>query len=333
MRNSFFNALFELAKKDPNIVLITADMGFNLFEKFRDELPTQFINAGISEANAISMAAGMALAGKKPYVYSITTFITYRCFEQIRIDVCYQNTNVKIIGGGGGFDYGQAGATHHPTEDISVMRSLPNMKVVCPADPLEAGILPSVINEINGPVFVRLGKNKDSLVHSTQPSMETGNAIKLFESTTKRPIVVFATGNIVYNAYQAVNELSEKGIPIRLYSMPWIKPLDDKIVLESIGSTIVTIEEHSIIGGLFSAVCETLAINNVSATVIPIALPDAFQKEVGDQAYLRKINELDVESIKAKIREWHKPSIVDTMPTLEEWKATHKWEEMKVSPA
>jgi transketolase len=331
MRNNFFNALFEIAKNDPNVVLITADMGFGLFEKFRDQLPRQFINAGVSEANAMTMAAGMAIAGKKPYVYSITPFITYRCFEQIRLDVCYQNVNVKIIGSGGGLDYGQDGTTHHPTEDISVMRSLPNMKVVCPADPLEAAVLPSIISNIDGPVFVRLGKGKE-MIHSFPPTMEIGKANKVYQSKTLgRPIVVFATGDIIANAYQAAVILDKEDVPIRLYSVPWIKPFDEKAVLEEIpdASAIVTVEEHSRIGGLFSSVCETLVSNNAQAKVISIALPDAFQKEVGDQAQLRKINGLDVESLKTKLEgiEIRSASINNGVPSFEEWQKTHKWEE------
>jgi transketolase len=302
MRASFFNALFEIAKNDPQVVLITADMGYGLLERFRDELPNQYINAGISEANSMSVAAGLALSGKKVYVYSIASFVTYRPFEQIRLDICYHNANVKIIGIGSGLDYGQSGSTHQATEDISIMRSLPNMQVVCPADPLEAAALPKILANIDRPVFVRLGRGKEPLVHNTPPSMEPGKAIKIYE--LGKAIVVFATGNIVYNAYQAVKELSEEGLPITLYGMPWIKPLDEKTILVEAGSDIIiTIEEHSKIGGLFSAVCETLASNQTLATIIPIALPDAFQTEVGDQAYLRKVNGLDVESLKRKIRE------------------------------
>ena len=178
MRAAFFNSLFEVAKLDKSIVIATADMGFNLLERFRDELPSQYVNCGIAEANTVTMSAGMALLGKKVFAYSIVPFMTYRCFEQTRIDVCYQDADVKLIGVGGGLDYAQSGTSHHSIEDISVMRSLPNISVVCPGDPLEAAILPSVLAKMGKPAYIRLGRGKEPVVHKRAPFMEVGKAIE-----------------------------------------------------------------------------------------------------------------------------------------------------------
>lgn len=309
MRASFFSALFEVAKKDKQVVLVTADMGFNMLEKFRDQLPGQFINSGISEANSMSMAAGMALMGKKVFVYSITPFVTYRCYEQVRLDICYHNANVKIIGCGSGLDYGPSGTSHQPTEDIGVMRMLPSMSVVCPADPLESAALPELLKSINTPVFVRLGRGNEPKIHKTAPKMEIGKGKSILRNPGKgKKLAIFATGNIVYNVHVAAQRLAEKGVNLELFSMPWIKPLDEKLVLDEAknGCAIITVEEHSQIGGLRSAVCGLLSINGINAIHKFIALPDAFQNNVGDQNYLRKLNGLDPESIEKRIFEWSK---------------------------
>jgi len=307
MRTSFFNALFEVAKKDPQVVLITADMGFGLLERFRDELPNQYINSGISEANSISVAAGMALLGKKAYVYSIAPFVTYRPFEQVRLDVCYHNANVKIIGVGSGLDYGQSGPTHQATEDICVMRALPNMQVACPADPVEAAALPEAINQIKTPVFVRLGRGKEPVVHKKAPEMKAGKALSVFRNDSKtKKIVIFSTGNLVYNSVIAAQRIAADGYSMEVFSMPWIKPIDGELILREADEAglIITVEEHSEIGGLWSSVCEVLMKNGTCRPIKSIALPDAFQKEVGSQAHLRVVNGLDPDGIEKRIRGW-----------------------------
>jgi len=303
MRTKFFESLFELAKANHSIVIATADMGFNLLERFRDLLPAQYVNCGISEANTVSMSAGMALLGKKVFAYSIAPFITYRCFEQIRVDVCYHNADVKLIGVGGGLDYGPSGTSHHSIEDISVMRSLPNMAVVCPGDPLEAAALPKVLEKIDKPVYIRLGRGKEPSVHKEQPSMEMGKAIPVFNPGQRADIVVFATGNMLYNALKAVEKLHLEGRSIKLYSIPWIKPIDESTIISEAKQCklIVTIEEHIRTGGLRSAILEALSDNALCASVKSISLPNAFQKTTGSQEYLRKLNGLDIETIASSI--------------------------------
>jgi len=299
MRISFFNSLFELAKQDKSIVIATADMGFNLLERFRDELPSQYVNCGIAEANTVTMSAGMALLGKKVFAYSIVPFMTFRCFEQTRVDVCYQDADVKLIGVGGGLDYAQSGTSHHSIEDISVMRSLPNMSVVCPGDPLEAAALPEILVKMGRPAYVRLGRGKEPVVHKQKPPMAVGKGIGVFNASAKADIVVFSTGNMLHNALQAVEALHSHGLKIKLFSMPWIKPIDAPLIIsEAKGcGLVVTVEEHIKTGGLRSAVIEVLSEERINTPVNSISLPDAFQKVTGSQEYLRKLNGLDVDSI------------------------------------
>jgi transketolase len=307
MRNSFFDALYEVACKDPSVVVVTADMGFNMLEKFRDSLPGQFVNAGISEANATSIAAGMAIYGKKPYIYSITNFVTYRCFEQVRLDVCYQEADVKIVGSGGGLDYGQSGPTHQATEDVAVMRSLPNMKVVCPCDPYEASALPFLLSKTKGPVFVRLGRGKEPKMHSSAPSMQIGKGIECVHHD-EADASVFSTGAISYNAMKAVQKLQQMGVAAEHYLLPWVKPFDGKLLSEKAQSSklLVFVEEHTAIGGLYGAACEEIASSGGRARVRSIALPDSFQKKAGDCDYLRTQNGLDADSIASRIASWVK---------------------------
>ena len=179
MRNTIINEIHNAARLNKNIFFLTADLGFSVVEKFAAELPEQFINVGIAEQNMIGVAAGLALAGKKVFVYSIIPFATMRCFEQIRIDVCYQNLDVTIIGVGGGYAYGSAGSTHFALEDLAIMRSLPNMKIVCPADPHEASALGKQIIDGSGPWYIRLNKGGEKIITGhTTPVIGKGSVIK-----------------------------------------------------------------------------------------------------------------------------------------------------------
>ena len=164
-RTTFIQTLIELARKDERIFLLTPDMGYSVLEKFRDEFPDRFLNCGIAEQNTISLAAGLAASGKIVYVYSIIPFVTMRCFEQVRLDLAYNNTNVKLIGIGAGFTYGSAGTSHHAIEDIAIMRCIPNMTVLCPGDPIETRELIKRSYEMYGPTYIRLGKNGEPKIH------------------------------------------------------------------------------------------------------------------------------------------------------------------------
>nr|WP_320411296.1 transketolase C-terminal domain-containing protein [Candidatus Hakubella thermalkaliphila] len=281
--------------------LITGDLGFSVFEDFAGRFPGRFINVGVAEANMVGIAAGLASCGKVAFTYSIAPFATIRCLEQIRIDVCYHNANVKIVGVGGGLAYGPLGATHHAIEDISIMRALPNMKVLSPADPVEADLATRAAVAVDGPVYIRLGKSGEPRVHSGQPDFEIGRAITVKDGTN---ITLVATGGLVYNALLAARELATQGIDARVISMHTIKPLDEEAILRAAHETaaIFTIEEHTLIGGLGSAVAEVLAESgNRKVLFQRIGIRDRFCHEVGSQEYLRELSGLSPQHIVSRV--------------------------------
>ena len=288
MRKAFIKALTEHAARDKRIWLLTGDMGFSVFEDFATRYPDRFLNAGVAEANMTGVAAGLALSGLLPYIYSITPFVTMRCYEQLRIDVCYQNQNVRVIGGGAGLCYGSAGGTHHALEDISLMRSLPNMTVICPCDPREVTAAVKYSLDHAGPLYIRLGRDGDTKIHAGDVTLQPGKAITLREGTD---VSLIATGNILSNALKAADELQKQGVSTRLISMPIVKPIDREAILSAASETraLFTVEEHSLIGGLGSAVAEVLAESGKPVRFQRLAIPDRFFKEVGSQEYLRSL--------------------------------------------
>ena len=210
MRQAFINVLTELARKDKRIFLLTGDLGFSVFEKFKEEFPKRFFDIGVAEQNMIGIASGLALSGKVAFVYSIIPFLIMRPFEQIRLDICYQNTNVKMVGVGGGFAYGSAGSTHHATEDIAIMRALPNMTVVCPADPVETELSIRCAVKYNGPVYIRLGGEKGK-IYSREPNFKLGRGIVVREG---RDVSIVSTGDMLRNVIEATKMLSKKKIAL-----------------------------------------------------------------------------------------------------------------------
>lgn len=290
MRKTFINTLVNLARKDKNIWLLTPDMGFSILEVFFKEFPERAINTGIAEQNAMAVAAGLALAGKKVYVYSIIPFVTMRCFEQVRDDVCYMNNNVKIIGVGAGFAYGSAGATHHATEDIAIMRALPNMQVYAPADCFEVEEIVKQTAANNNPTYIRLG-NK-SVVDLPRIPVNLGKARVLSEG--KDTAVIF-TGDIAEQALLLSEKLKQAGKTPYLISMPCLKPIDGEIIkmLAEKGADIYSLEEHNIYGGLASAVSECLARIDKKVKFTPIAVPDKFSHYVGNRSFIRQKMEIE----------------------------------------
>ena len=302
MRAAFISTLIDLARKDERIFLLVGDVGFSLVEPYAQEFPQRFVNIGIAEQNMAGIAAGLALSGKTVFAYSIANFPTLRCVEQIRNDVCYHNANVKIVTAGGGLIYGALGTTHHVTEDVAIMRALPNMMVVVPADPTEAGLATKAVVRWSGPCYLRLGRTKDPQVHQAIPDFQIGKALKLCEG---RDITLIASGVVLYNTVQAAQQLAQQEIESRVLSMHTIKPLDKVAVLSAATETgaIVTIEEHNIIGGLGSAVAEVLAEeNNPNVAFTRMGIPDEFCARVGSQAYLRELYCLSVEGIVSSVK-------------------------------
>ena len=297
MRNAFLNELFELAKKDERIILITGDLGFGVVTPFMEQLPRQFLNAGVAEQNMTGIAAGMALSGKIAFTYSIGNFPTMRCLEHIRNDVCYHHANVKIVTVGGGFAYGAMGATHHAIEDLAVMRSIPGIAVLAPGDPVESRAATRAVTEYSGPCYLRLGKAGEPVVHQKPIQFEWGKAIKMFEG---RDVTLISTGGILQTAVQATQLLAEEGVEVRLLSMHTLKPLDSDAVLAAAQDTraIVTIEEHSILGGLGSAVAEVLAEADIPKVPFKrLGVPAAFSPHIGSQEYMRERHGLTPEAI------------------------------------
>lgn len=305
MRAAFVNSLTELARRKRNIFLLTGDLGFNVLDNFREEFPLRFFNIGVAEANMVGIAAGLALSGKIVYIYSIVPFATMRCFEQIRNDVCHQNLKVRIIGIGGGLCYGPLGMTHHSVEDVAIMRSLPNMTVVCPGDPIETALVIKSSLDYKGPMYIRLGKNCQVNVHSQLKDFKIGKGIILNKG---KDLTIIAMGSMLKSAQAVSDKLRNKNLSVRLISMHTIKPLDKYLVIESSRHTkaIFTIEEHSLIGGLGSAVAEILAEGKAKTYFRRIALPDANLREVGSQDYLRTQYDLSIDRITQSILKHYK---------------------------
>ncbi|WP_151736540.1 transketolase family protein [Paenibacillus tengchongensis] len=286
MRDTFIAELVRQAELDERIFLITPDIGFSVLEKFKDRFPDRFLNVGIAEQNAVGVAAGLALSGKIVYVYSIVPFVTMRCFEQVRVDLAYMNTNVRMVGVGAGFSYGPAGATHHSIEDIAIMRCLPNMTVCCPGDPIEVKSIISQSVSHEGPMYIRLGKNREPEIHSQDAALTIGRAAKVVEG---RDVCIFTTSNMLELGYKWTQELATRGVSSSLISMHTMKPFDSQSVLEMIklGIPIVTLEEHNVIGGLASAVSEVIAESGMSVKFKKIGIPDVFSHVVGDHEFVR----------------------------------------------
>ncbi len=297
MRTAFIEELLAIARTDPRVVLITGDLGFGVVTKFAEQLPQQFVNAGVAEQNMTGMAAGMALSGKIVFTYSIGNFPVMRCLEQIRNDVCYHRANVRITTIGAGMAYGPLGPSHHATEDIAVTRALPNLTIIAPGDPAEARLAVRALIAHEGPAYLRLGRANEPVVHAADPSFRIGKAIVVRQGSDA---TLISTGGMLANSVQATAVLAERGVSCRVLSMHTVKPLDGEAVLAAARDTaaIFTIEEHSVIGGLGGAVAEVL----MEAGERPrhfrrIGLNDTFSSVVGDQRYLRERYGLDVNSI------------------------------------
>lgn len=297
MRTAFIETLFSLAKDDPRIVLITGDLGFGVVTPFMEQLPDQFVNAGVAEQNMIGLATGMALSGKIVFTYSIANFSVLRPLEHIRNDVCYHNANVRIVSVGGGMAYGSLGPSHHATEDIAIMRALPNMMVVAPGDPVETRLAVRALIDYQGPAYLRLGRVGEPQVHTGEPDFRLGRAITVRPG---RDITLISTGGMLQAAVQVADTLNREGISARVLSMHTIKPLDIDAVLCAARETraIFTLEEHSIIGGLGGAVAEVLLESSTCPCIFKrIGLNGEFSSIVGSQEYLRAQYGLDTAGI------------------------------------
>ncbi len=300
MRDSFNKELLNLASKDKNLYLLTADIGFQVFDEFREKNKDRFLNMGVSEANMIGVAAGMTLNNKIPICYTIIPFLIMRAFEQIRTDVCIQNLPVKLVGVGGGVSYGTLGPTHHSIVDISIMRSLPNMTVISPADPLETRKATKALLEIDGPVYLRLGKNGEPNLLNSNSEFKIGKGVKIKDGSD---ISIISTGPILNLSINLAEQLMKKGIKADVINIHTIKPIDKDIIYESAFKTnkIITIEEHNVIGGLGSAVAEVIGEFNFNSRLKIFGINDKFNYGVGGQSFHYKNNGLTLENLTKQI--------------------------------
>jgi len=303
MRNAFAAEITELARTDPRVVLLTADIGNRLFDTFKDRYSDRFYNCGVAEANMIGVAAGLAMNGLRPVAYTITPFITTRCLEQIRVDICYHDVPVTLVGTGAGLSYASLGPTHHSCEDIALLRALPNMAVVAPGDPIEVRLAIREVIQRCQATYLRLGKKGEAVIHKTTPEFALGKAITLRQGSE---VCLLGVGNILPEVMATAELLEEQGISTQVASFHTVKPLDmDYLsrVFERF-SLIATIEEHSLIGGFGAAVAEWLADQSGSRGVLcRFGTSDRFLHEAGEQEHARRCFGLTAGQMAARIQE------------------------------
>lgn len=288
MRDAFAQELVVAAGRDPRIVLLSGDIGNRLFDPFKAAFPERFFNCGVAEANMMSVAAGMAMSGLRPVVYTIVPFVTTRCLEQIRVDVCYHAQPVTIVGVGGGLSYASLGSTHHACEDIGLLRLLPGMSVVCPGDPLEvrAGLRAALAHD--GPVYLRLGKKGEPTIHAREPEFAIGRSITVRSGSD---VALLAVGHVLPLALDTADRLASTGVSTRVESFHTVKPLDTRCLAEVFANcaTVALIEEHSVIGGAGGAVAEWLARRTEGGgRLLAFGVADRFLHEAGSPAHARR---------------------------------------------
>jgi len=307
MRLAFVRSLIDARKKDERIHLLTGDLGFEVFEEFVEKFPQSFTNVGVAEANMVGMASGMAHLGFKCICYSITPFLVFRALEQIRNDVCYHNLDVKIVGVGGGLGYSSNGQSHTTLEDIAVMRSLPNMTVLCPGDPLETYMATKQMLAACSPTYLRLGKKGETnLMYEHIGNFEIGKPVCLREG---QDLLVFSVGNMLEATINAMDELAKRGLNPTHVHVHTIKPINAKDFQEIMQkhTHIVTVEEHSIIGGLGNMISEINSTGEFPLKkMLMLGLEDKYFNIGGTQRYLRNISGLDSTGIVMKVSEFFK---------------------------
>lgn len=300
MRTAFLETLVGLMRRHEDIITLTADMGFSVFEHIQKEFPTRFINTGVTEQSTVGIATGLALSGFKVYFYAQAPFVTMRCFEQIRLDVVYNHVDVKIIGVAAGFSSNQLGVSHFALEDVGLMRLLPNMTIFTPGDPIEAEWATKAAYDINGPVYIRITKTGSPVIHKSQQLSRPENGIKIKNGGR---FTLLVSGSLLPMALDIVEVLSKKNVEGTLISLPVVKPINKKIILEAAKKTgkVFTLEEHSIIGGLGSAVAEIIAESGMRVKFYRFGSPDKFTSITGSVQYLLEYNGLSVQQIVKKI--------------------------------
>lgn len=303
MRDIFVETLIELAAENPDIVLITGDLGFGVLGRFEEKFPKQYVNAGVAEQNMTALAAGMALSGKTVFTYSIANFPTLRCLEQLRNDVCYHKANVIAVSIGGGFSYGGLGASHHATEDIAILRALPNIHAMVPSDKWEVEEATKFLSRGVGPGFLRLDKTLPDTTGSVPDEFTFGRARLIRDGADATVIVV---GGILQDVMEATSLLDQRGISIRVLTMPSVSHIDLDAIAKAVEDTdaLFTVEEHRVVGGLGSAVAEHALEKGLKPSVFRrLGIQGSgFVTDVGSQAYMKKVVGIDGPQLAGEIQ-------------------------------
>jgi len=301
MRNAFADEVTTLAASDPRITLLSGDIGNRMFDTFKEKNSGRFFNCGIAEANMMGTAAGMALSGLRPIIYTIAPFTTSRCYEQIRVDACYHCLPIIIVGTGAGLTYAELGPTHHSCEDLAMMRILPNMTVLAPADEIELRQGLRAALQLNSPIYIRIGKKGEPIIAKKDTSFKLGHSITVRDGTD---ICLIGTGTLLPVVLQAADLLTKQNITARVESFHTIKPLDLQTLFDvfSTYSHIAVIEEHSRLGGLSSSIAEWLATQSgLKGKLIAFGTDDQFMQTTGSQDYARAHFGLTAENIASQI--------------------------------
>ena len=304
MRDAFFDSLYDLAVKDSRLMLLTSDTGAICHDNFKNKLSSQYINVGIAEQNMVGVAAGLAISGKIVYIYAIIPFVTMRCYEQIRIDLCYMNLAVTIVGIGAGFDYSTLGPTHHGTEDIALMRALPKMTIYSPADSLSASLFARLSYQHAGPKYIRLDREGLPLVYNSEENIKVLDGFSVLRDG--RDVCIISTGRIIVTALEVAKKLSMELIKVSVIDLFRVKPINEDKILQEIRKVkyVVTLEEHFISGGIGSAVLEILAGRKNMPEFKAMGIPHQFSRCYGSREYLHRFNKIDVDSVAESIKKF-----------------------------
>jgi transketolase len=302
VRDAFFEALYEIARRDRRVMLLTDDQGAFALTRFRADLEGQYVNAGIAEQNLVAVASGLALAGKRPFLYGITTFVTMRCYEQLKVSVCGMGLPVTIVGSGVGFCYGSDGPTHHPLQDLAIMRALPSLTILSPADAVATAACADIAYGAEGPCYVRLDKGVFPSLY--RPGHDFSRGFDVL--TPGRDVLLIATGAMVHRALAVAGGLGASGVAAGVLDLHRIKPLAPQALQHVLAGTrrLVTLEEGSVVGGVGSLVAELLADAGRAMPLKRVAAPDRDVDAYGSREWLHARVGLDVPSIVAEVTRW-----------------------------
>lgn len=302
MKQAFIDSLTKIMEKDDKVIVVTADMGFSVFEDIKKRFPKRFFNTGITEQASISFVAGLALAGYKVYFYAQAPFISMRCLEQVRLDIAYNKLDVKLIGSNSGFSLNQYGVSHFGLEDIAIMMTLPRLTIFNPADSMEMTKSMEESYKIKGSVYIRMTKTGNQTIH--KKTIDVNNPILVSKGSDGS---LFVTGGLLGRAIEIIKLLKKHRLNLSLYSCPLIKPRNKKFIsIISKYSNIFTLEEHTIIGGFGSIIANLIVDNNIKTRLTKFALPDEYLHTAGTIDYLLDKSGLSIDLIVSNIKKYLK---------------------------